>query len=114
MARPQGFAANCRNNGGNVLTGDPNNPHRTAARSRSDSNYRMMMSAKHVGELLGVLSSDSVEPAKPGHRCRPLGGGAEGASGGYLNFGRLNCGGTPIRVLMTHCCAIDKILFVIQ
>ena len=31
-----------------------------------------------------------------------------------MNFGRLNCGGTPIRVLITHCCAIERMLFVIQ
>src|SRR6476661_8736159 len=30
------------------------------------------------------------------------------------NFGRLNCGGTPIRQLISHCCAIDSTLFVIQ
>ena len=35
-------------------------------------------------------------------------------SGPQLNFGRLNCGGTPMRVLMTHCWAIDKMLLVIQ
>jgi len=27
-------------------------------------------------------------------------------TGTHLNFGRLNCGGTPMRVLMTHCCAM--------
>src|SRR5687768_3349222 len=32
----------------------------------------------------------------------------------YLNFGRLNSGGTPMRVLISHCCAIDSTLFVIQ
>ena len=32
----------------------------------------------------------------------------------YLNLGKLNCGGTPMRVLIIHCCAIDKMLFVIQ
>jgi len=32
----------------------------------------------------------------------------------YLNLGRLNCGGTPMRVLIIHCWAIDKMLFVIQ
>src|SRR2546422_11770054 len=32
----------------------------------------------------------------------------------YLNFGRLNCGGTPIRVLINHCWAIDRMLLVIQ
>ena len=26
----------------------------------------------------------------------------------------MNCGGTPIRVLITHCCVMDKMLFVIQ
>ena len=32
----------------------------------------------------------------------------------YLNLGKLNCGGTPMRVLIIHCCAIDKMLLVIQ
>ena len=32
----------------------------------------------------------------------------------YLNDGKLNCGGTPMRVLIIHCCAIDKMLLVIQ
>src|SRR3990167_1851049 len=32
----------------------------------------------------------------------------------YLNFGKLNCGGTPMRVLMSHCWAIDRMLFVSQ
>jgi hypothetical protein len=32
----------------------------------------------------------------------------------YLNFGKLNWGGTPMRVLITHCCAIDRMLLVIQ
>ncbi len=31
-----------------------------------------------------------------------------------LNFGRLNCGGTPMRLLMNHCWAIDRMLFVSQ
>src|SRR4051812_30294733 len=30
------------------------------------------------------------------------------------NFGKLNSGGTPIRTLISHCCAIDRTLFVIQ
>ena len=33
---------------------------------------------------------------------------------GQLNFGKLNCGGTPMRLLISHCCAIDSTLFVIQ
>ena len=32
----------------------------------------------------------------------------------YLNLGKLNWGGTPMRVLMIHCCAIDNTLLVIQ
>src|SRR5450830_2139211 len=32
----------------------------------------------------------------------------------YLKLGRWNFGGTPIRVLMSHCCAIDSTLLVIQ
>ena len=31
-----------------------------------------------------------------------------------MNFGKLNCGGTPMRVLISHCCAMDKTLLVIQ
>ena len=31
-----------------------------------------------------------------------------------MNLGKLNCGGTPMRVLMSHCWAMDRMLLVIQ
>ena len=39
---------------------------------------------------------------------------AAGLLGPYLNLGRLNCGGTPRRVLMIHCWAMVRMLLVIQ
>ena len=49
-----------------------------------------------------------------GRMSGPVGLGSIQMKRAQLNFGRLNCGGTPILVLITHCCAMDRMLLVIQ
>src|SRR5659263_171810 len=80
----------------NILARNPNDAHRPAAGCRGNGGDGVVMSGQHKA---------AMSKGRKVLLCGPF---------YYLNFGRLNCGGTPIRVLITHCWVIARMLLVIQ
>ena len=96
--------------GREVFAADAHDAHRTPAGSGGDGDDGVVLAAEHGLQVqwAGYTGSRRTKGRASGPWC------GKRKACAYLNDGRLNCGGTPMRVLISHCCAIDKMLFVIQ
>src|SRR5690606_6986005 len=109
--RLQRAAAKGVDHGLHALCRDAHDADRAAAGGGGDGGDGLVESGEH-GAIVVAQRKSGRRPLSR----KPWVPASAGMTGGQvffaLKFGKLNCGGTPMRTLISHCCAIDRMLFV--